>query len=441
MSDTEDWYACSKSYKTHIRGEMKDALKTYNSISHALARVPFSSDFDPLPVVEFGDLSGAVCVSLDSLSNKYVGPIPLPSANPFAPPEAPRFKLIVTYVFPTDTQDEVDVQTTNIALSMTATESTHTFPDQGGKKLHTFPEAQFTMVDNVQVLDVNKSLIFRLLTVFSQAECQSFYFFVEIDYTVRITKLPDLSNLYNILLNDVILEKIATHLTLKEIGSLRATSRALAYKLVRQPTRRLRALFEEYFSDPSCFAACLRATGAIVGGLAILSIPCPGNWKPGDLDRIILATDLQHSWTVKDSFLNSLQHPPSGTLNPTMPGSETHHGPRKVDLSVVASKTYGVTPGDFTLTYHSTPVMNLYNGHGIFCLFPMLTFNHLLFRNRESPSHRQRERMEQCIRKYLRRGFKESHPGQYIQSTIVVGRLGRLHLDMLPPIWHQKVDL
>ncbi|KAE9400854.1 hypothetical protein BT96DRAFT_631049 [Gymnopus androsaceus JB14] len=75
-----------------------------------------------------------------------------------------------------------------------------------------------------------------------------------------------------------------------------------------------------------------------------------------------------------------------------------------VDLTILYPRSISY-PAEFILTYHSTVVMNFWNGKHLHCLFPALTSNGVYIRNYQTPTLR----VEKGLRKYQERGFKDKY--------------------------------
>ncbi|KAF9063125.1 hypothetical protein BDP27DRAFT_1335569 [Rhodocollybia butyracea] len=124
-----------------------------------------------------------------------------------------------------------------------------------------------------------------------------------------------------------------------------------------------------------------------------------------------------------------------------------------VDLVTVFKNSI---PADFVLTYHSTIVMNVWDGRYLYCLWPDLTFNGLYVRNMQTPTQ---ERIKKALQKYQGRGFRDKYdpqglllreplgldvvPAHYIQDDMSPeGRERRLELsDIRGPRWRMPLEL
>lgn len=228
------------------------------------------------------------------------------------------------------------------------------------------------------------------------------------------------------LLIEEILDNVICTLSLKDIENLAKTCHNLHNLCQKIPSHRIHCLLKAWFSSSSLLAGILRDTGAIIAGSAILSILCPGNWLPGDLDFIISE---QHTPKLLEFIkAEGYELTPEANQDYLPDGliqfkrlcyqKKTPEGCLQVDLSVLLNP--GNTPRDFIFQYHSSVVINYYDGKRLYCLYPTLTFNNILCRNRtrlHTPNMPItttllgiEKRIEKLVQKYVDRGFMEKQP-------------------------------
>ncbi|KAE9406089.1 hypothetical protein BT96DRAFT_915593 [Gymnopus androsaceus JB14] len=247
---------------------------------------------------------------------------------------------------------------------------------------------------------------------------------VTIEWTHTIVFRPDVSGLIKVLHIRELLCMICETLDLFDIRSLRATCKHFYAALAHIGARRLRKGLARAFGDApqnlAEFEALLQSTGAIIGGSFALSLLCLGDWKPGDLDIIVdevhsarikmflaqcqfvrddeRSQAPQHFYPNDDDSLNQnilfqierFEHPEAGRIG--------------IDLTILYPRSISY-PAELILTYHSTIVMNFWNGKHIHCLWPTLTSNGIYIRNYQTPTLR----VEKGLRKYRERGFKDKY--------------------------------
>ncbi|KAL8291673.1 hypothetical protein RQP46_001931 [Phenoliferia psychrophenolica] len=175
------------------------------------------------------------------------------------------------------------------------------------------------------------------------------------------------------------LRQITSHLSLLDVQHLTQAIPKLRQELIGTAASRMRCVLSPYFTDVEHFAAALDSAGAIVGGSAALSVLCPGDWSPGDIDIIVsplgfgtIGSYLTHEGYAHDLGASKANFYPND-IKLAFQYSQWTKGDKKVDLSV----SFLHTPINFLMTYHCTAVMNFFAGGQIHCLFPHLTFNGL----------------------------------------------------------------
>ncbi|KZO91684.1 hypothetical protein CALVIDRAFT_541587 [Calocera viscosa TUFC12733] len=258
-----------------------------------------------------------------------------------------------------------------------------------------------------------------------------------------ITRFADLSGVGALLLRmSEIRDLIVDDLSLAEVQLLRLTGNELRDSLSDTLDRRLRRSFSPYFPDVSAFCAALRIHHAVVGGSTTLSIMRPGKWCPNDLD-IVVSPRYAHGiivFLLDHGFKEITRTMHKDSLYPQHIEGRIYfdyhcymNGNKKIDLCVVRHEA--VTPANYVMTYHSTAVMNFFDGRAIFCLFPNETFNGTFLRNRFTPTGN----ANRGITKIQSRGYKDT--GAYIQDRYNSGDIGRVTVDKLPRIWFMKATV
>jgi len=190
----------------------------------------------------------------------------------------------------------------------------------------------------------------------------------------------------------------------------------------------------------------LKGHEALISGSTILHILVPGNWEPGDID-IVLPETYESSF---ESFLtvNGYSFDPSRqtALTQNYPQQASHpstfryrcfkNGSKKIDLCYV-EKSF--TPLAHIFTYHSTAVMNFYDGATVCCLFPEQTFARQFLRNSLNSGH---PRVEASLKKLVSRGFSQKVgwvKDWFADSVTEDG--GKILFQKLPTVWVQPVNL
>lgn len=283
-----------------------------------------------------------------------------------------------------------------------------------------------------------------------------------------VTFHPNLTGIVQVLKVPELLQWICHDLDLYSISSLRATCKLFWSRLANLASERMRraltrVLDPQGTQHPSFiedFASMIRSTGSVVGGSLSLWVLCPGEWLPGDIDVI---TDSQHGPAVID-FIQAAGYIVDadrtvgtedfypGRIGLTYAENSFDHvrfeyqhftkaGSLGIDLCIVLAKSVAI-PSNFILTYHSTAVMNFWDGRYLYCVWPELTFKGLLMRNEYTPT----VRIEEAIKKYKIRGFtdkySESQGLRYIQDDFPVAKNKRLTVGMIPkPLWREPLTL
>ncbi|KZT60990.1 hypothetical protein CALCODRAFT_73994 [Calocera cornea HHB12733] len=272
--------------------------------------------------------------------------------------------------------------------------------------------------------------------------------------TVELTPRSDLSRLGVLMTSQPDLLNTVCEvgkLSLLDVQHLRSTCHQVRDSLENEPQHRLRAALARYFPGAvDSFAAMLKKCGAVVGGSLVLSVLKPGTWTPSDLDIILP----DHTCQSFEAFLTAKGY----TTDPQQQIQHAHdyagtataaagrhkfryvcyrHAEEKIDLCYIC---FPSPPASHILTYHSSIVMNFFDGWAIYCLFPRWTFAGQFAQNRyhmDLPA-----RTERAIRKLLGRGFTDV--GEAIQDwhpEAVSAEDGFIDAYKLAGIWHQKVTL
>ncbi|KIY52307.1 hypothetical protein FISHEDRAFT_69995 [Fistulina hepatica ATCC 64428] len=260
---------------------------------------------------------------------------------------------------------------------------------------------------------------------------------------------------------------ICQTLDIGSVCSLRATCRLLYDRLSSLLADRMMRLLKRVFQtqkDVHEFAKLLRASGAIVGGSTALAVLCPNGWQPGDLDiilheghesmvlRFLERCGFKHEndkdkQDLSQSYTHSIR---SGLV--VLPRFEYKYysSPREgapgIDLSVVCVER----PAEFIMSYHSTIVMNFWNGHHLYCLWPRYTFAGQFLQNYVTTNTS--TKTEDAIQKYRDRGYcdvvDETGRKQSVQGLCYPiwanpnPQGSELELGWIPkPLWRQPLRL
>ncbi|KAJ3822524.1 hypothetical protein F5878DRAFT_713058 [Lentinula raphanica] len=254
-----------------------------------------------------------------------------------------------------------------------------------------------------------------------------------IDWKHTVVRRPDVSGIRKVLEVAELMLLVCEDLDLRSVEALRQTC---THFRNMQPladigrTRMHKALARIFtFGDlqsqeardqtVKSFNTLLHSGGSIVGGSTALHVLCPGNWLPADLDIVVRESHqgAMEKFLMQTGFVLNLEK----TQNPEIfyPGGDDtgdslkftyrrFENPIKgrpgVDLCVIHPRHINA-PADFVLTYHSTVVMNFWTGRSIYSLWPDLTINGKLIRNKYTPT----PKVEAALAKYARRGFFDIH--------------------------------
>lgn len=233
-----------------------------------------------------------------------------------------------------------------------------------------------------------------------------------------------------------ITDSLCRYLSLQDISNLRAANKKCSEAFVNCSGRRLRSLVSRWFSNIPEFVTALRISGGVLSGSAMLSVLRPGNWEPNDLDLVVLSSSQYAltSFLTEEGYTMAVIPPPDNDYPPSF---ELNRFTRRnsdgnelsIDVSIFRdSFSSRRRPVDFIKTYHSTVVMNFYDGYGLYCLYPSLTFNGEFYVNCRSPRVTAPASIR-AISKYVNRGYRKLPPPYP-------------HTPQLPPpanIWYQEV--
>ncbi|KAF9077139.1 hypothetical protein BDP27DRAFT_1413592 [Rhodocollybia butyracea] len=232
---------------------------------------------------------------------------------------------------------------------------------------------------------------------------------------------PNFRNIMLILRTPELLALICKTLDMRSLQSFRATSKYFFDALACFPALRLRAGLSRVFNNAhlTAFQVLLQSTASVVGGSFALSLLYPGNWQPADLDIVAeesQTVQVRQFLVQKCRFKRDDER--SQNIETFYPGLDRtvfkfqyeHYtnpivGRPGVDLITVFKNSI---PADFVLTYHSTVVMNLWDGKHLYCLWPDLTFTGLYVRNWQTLT----KRMDKALQKYWARGFRDKYDPQ-----------------------------
>ncbi|KAF9064902.1 hypothetical protein BDP27DRAFT_1405112 [Rhodocollybia butyracea] len=290
-----------------------------------------------------------------------------------------------------------------------------------------------------------------------------------IKWNQRIIWRPNLGGITLILHTPELLALIQKYLDMRSLLRFRGTCRYFFNALASSPAVRLRRGLLRVFDDVhlAAFQVLLQSTASVVGGSFALSLLHPGDWQPADLDIVAEASQtLQVREFLVQKCRFKRDNERSQNVDHFYPGSDStafkfqyeHYanpmaGRPGVDLVTVFKNSI---PADFVLTYHSTIVMNIWDGRYLYCLWPDLTFNGLYVRNMQTPTQ---ERIKKALQKYQGRGFRDKYdprglllreplgldvvPVHYIQDDMSPeGRERRLELsDIRGPRWRMPLEL
>ncbi|EJU02487.1 hypothetical protein DACRYDRAFT_107404 [Dacryopinax primogenitus] len=180
----------------------------------------------------------------------------------------------------------------------------------------------------------------------------------------------------------------------------------------------------------------------------MLHIFVPGPWVPVDLDIVLPETASKsfEAFLLNEGYLVDQQQ--CRTLARTYPQSPFtpasfryqcfSKGKKKIDLCYII---VGFTPISHILTYHSTAVMNCYDGYAFYCLFPDMTFAHEFVRNNRYKG--EAIKRELGVAKLEARGFK-GKPGDidcWFPDINAPPGEGPSRIEQLPSVWAQALDL
>ncbi|KIY44812.1 hypothetical protein FISHEDRAFT_77223 [Fistulina hepatica ATCC 64428] len=207
---------------------------------------------------------------------------------------------------------------------------------------------------------------------------------------------------------------ICEYLDMGSVHSLRATCRFLHRRLFSLSAERMMRLLKCVFQaqkDVHDFGKLLRATDAIIGGSTTLAVLSPTGWQPGDLDVIVheghedmVLRFLDRCGFTHEKDKDKVSESPYAVMGPRFKYkhySSPCEGVPGIDLSVVNRER----PAEFILLYHSTIVMNFWNGHHLYCLWPHYTFAGLFLQNYVTTN--MSLKMENAIQKYRDRGYHD----------------------------------
>ncbi|KAF9065676.1 hypothetical protein BDP27DRAFT_1078918 [Rhodocollybia butyracea] len=242
---------------------------------------------------------------------------------------------------------------------------------------------------------------------------------------------PNLGGILRVLRIPELLEITCRALDMRSLQSLRATCKYFANALASHLSRRLRNGLSRWFGDArmlSAFQVLLQTTETIVGGSFALSLLCPGDWEPGDLDIIVREAEadrVRRFLIHQCQFVYDEERSGGDTgFDGLYPESDSQYehfvnpilGGPGIDLVTIYKKPEleKFYPADFVLTYHSTVVMNFWNGKHLYCLWPDLTFNGLYVRNLEEST----PKLENALQKYWSVPVYSLSPGIYLTAFI-----------------------
>jgi len=230
-------------------------------------------------------------------------------------------------------------------------------------------------------------------------------------------------------------------LSLRDVQHLSATCKSIKVSTSGETEHRLRLALVPYFPGwLHEISAFLREHKALISGSTILSILVPGNWKPNDLVLVLP----ERSSTALEALLLTHGYSKDPEREADFPDIyyDDYEAPtfrygcfqkdgKKIDLCYIEEPS---TPTFHVLKYHSTAVMNCYDGEAVYCYFPELTFAGMHFFNRDYSGPD--DRREAGLAKLRTRGFVEGlHDlGSWITASPWVPT-------DLPTVWRQTVTL
>ncbi|KZT51873.1 hypothetical protein CALCODRAFT_112216 [Calocera cornea HHB12733] len=235
-------------------------------------------------------------------------------------------------------------------------------------------------------------------------------------------------------------------LSLRDVERLSATCKTMRTSLPRETEHRLRSVLSKYFPDALIeLAYTLRDHDALVSGSAMLHVLAPGHWEPGDLDIVLpesSCTTFEAFLTLHGYVFDASRQAALLRLYPqtAAPAAFRYRcflkGERKIDLCYIEDS---FPPLSHILTYHSTAVMNFYDGSELVCLFPDQTFAHQYVRNNLAMFNR---RLQASLEKLKKRGFVQNVGWMHEWFATALDEQGE-HVApaKLPTIWRQPVAL
>ena len=219
-------------------------------------------------------------------------------------------------------------------------------------------------------------------------------------------------------------------LDLRSIATLQRTCKTLRTLLSGLISRRIRSGVQAFFPKPGALALVaqtLRDSGAIISGsTALRALVAPPAWKTGDLDIIVDAkrADVVSKFLVQEGYrydaaITAQAHADRYPLAWRYVALHNILTGRKIDLCIVPvsernhyilSQTEEATGGHEDhgvlkqmLNYHSSVVMNFFDGWRFVSVFPGWTCEGVNLRNDYIPTT---DRLELALRKYEGRGFR-----------------------------------
>ncbi|KAI5474944.1 hypothetical protein MNV49_002161 [Pseudohyphozyma bogoriensis] len=240
------------------------------------------------------------------------------------------------------------------------------------------------------------------------------------------------------LLEPPIQDSLFQYLDLRSVLRLAQAEPALRDSLEQVPTRRTRQLLERWFVDVKAFCMALRTARAVVGGSGVLSVLDPGGWTPGDLDVVVPSRRFEMFVKVlKKEGYEQVDEIEEDEYE-TNPAIGVHHYPyrktwkdgRVTKIDVISLLSIRITPVMYILSYHSTPVMNYFDGLDVVCLFPHLTFSRCSWLLDAPDADNDSDRLIAGLAKYQARGYRRvkgwdliSHVGLLSGECVKVGQL------------------
>ncbi|KZT51870.1 hypothetical protein CALCODRAFT_512428 [Calocera cornea HHB12733] len=267
--------------------------------------------------------------------------------------------------------------------------------------------------------------------------------------TVSIQRRPKTTALGRVLVSNFdVVSQIADigKLSLRDIQHLAAASKTVAISPAYEVKHRLRTALSPYFPGALAeLSGLLRKHRAIISGSTVLSILVPGPWKPNDLDIVLPET----SAYAIEAFLGThgyVRDP--RRQRELLDDYPIDNGPilwdygcfkkeaLKIDLCYISTPA---TPVSHVMNYHSTAVMNYFDGRAVYCLFPDETFSRQYHENDYYPG---RDDVKMVgLHKLEERGFAH---GRFWLTDVVDGYTwdeNGLFKVINHVIWRQLVDL